>query len=101
MPIKAGGTAFVHKLDSLKVVSARSSGNLVSLFGTIVDLAWWRLISTPQTRTAGGTSETSTVSSCCLAFQPLLAVCFVVATNYVRPGDAIYSIPNGSAGLLN
>jgi hypothetical protein len=29
----------MHKLDSLKVVSARSSGNLVSLFGTIVDLA--------------------------------------------------------------
>jgi hypothetical protein len=39
MPITAGGTAFMHKLDSLKVVSVRSSGNLVSLFGTITDLA--------------------------------------------------------------
>jgi hypothetical protein len=32
----AGGTAFMHKLDSLKVVSARSSGKLVSLFGTTI-----------------------------------------------------------------
>jgi hypothetical protein len=36
MPIMAGGTAFMHKLDSLKVVSARSSGKLVSLFGTTI-----------------------------------------------------------------